>query len=67
MGCSFKKQNCKYNCKQNKIWVDKEINEIMVTRHEEGESVVAGRFIKTKSTKFINIWLEHQKMWISIK
>ena len=55
MGCSFKKQNCKYNCKQNKIWVDKEINEIMVTRHEEGESVVAGRFIKTKSTKFINI------------
>ena len=38
----------------------------MYSIHNEGKSVVTERFIKTLKTKFINIWLQYQKMCIFI-
>ena len=68
------------NGNTNKIWVDKgsefynksikpwlEDNGIeMYSTRIEGKSVIAERFIRTLKMKFINIWLQFQKMFILI-
>ena len=64
--------------KPNKIWVDKgsefynnffkkwlKDNDIeMYSIHNEGNSVIAERFIRTLKTKSINTWLQYRKMCI---
>ena len=68
------------NRKPNKIWVDKgsefynisfkkwlrDNNIEMYSTHNEGKSVIAERFIKTLKMKFINMWLQFQKMFILV-
>ena len=77
---AFQKILKESNRKPNKTWVDKgskfcnrsiksclEKNEIeMYSTHNEGKSVVAERFIRNLKIKFINTWLQHQKMCILI-
>ena len=38
----------------------------MYSTHNEGKSVIAERFISTLKMKFINTWLQYQKMFILI-
>ena len=68
------------NRKPYKIWVDKgsefynnsfkkclKDNDIeMYSTNNEGKSVIAERFIRTLKIKFINTWLQYQKMCLLI-
>ena len=38
----------------------------MYSTHNEGKSVIAERFIRTLRMKFVNTWLQLQKMFILI-
>ena len=48
-----------------KSWLEKYDKE-MYSRHNEGNSVVAERFVTTLKNKFTNIQLHYQKMFILI-
>ena len=68
------------NRKPKKIWVDKglefynrsmkswlEKNAIgMYSTHNEGKSAIAERLIRASKNKFINAWLQFQKIFILI-
>ena len=38
----------------------------MYSKHNEGKSAIAERFIRTLKIKFINTWLQYQKMSLLI-
>ena len=77
---AFQKTLKESNCKPYEIWVDEgsefynrsmkswlEKNDIeMYSTHNEGKSVIAERFVKTLKMKFINMWLQFQKMFILV-
>ena len=48
-----------------KSWLGKKDIETYST-HNEGKYVIAERFIRTLKLKFINTWLQYQKMCILI-
>ena len=39
---------------------------VMYSKHNEGKSAIAEKFVRTLKIKFINTWLQFQKMFILI-